>query len=183
MDRWFASDKLFKLFTEHRVYFIARTKSNKRIQLPWGPSWWRIPISEISLLETNVTYREHKLRLVRSVVRPDMKDDEPWFLLTNLPEDITRRQVLNRYKERFEIEEAFKDIKWLNRLEWQRVRKPEVMRNLLLFVCLGWWLLWRYGAKDIYGPKLHPKKQLSWFRTTWEQLQSLLQTPILQLLT
>lgn len=176
MDRWFASDKLFKLLTEHKTYFIARTKGNKRIQLPWDPSWWRIPISEISLLETNGTYREHKLRLVRSVVRPGMKDDEPWFLLTNLPEDITRLQLLNRYAERFEIEEAFKDIKWLNRLEWQRVRKPEVIYSLLLFVFLGWWLLWRHTAKDLGGPKLHPKKQLSWFRQAWEQLQALLQT-------
>ncbi len=28
MDRWFASDKLFQLFTTHGVYFIARTKSD-----------------------------------------------------------------------------------------------------------------------------------------------------------
>jgi len=183
MDRWFASDTLFKLFHEHGVYFIARTKSNKRIQLPWDPSWWRIPISEISLLETMVTYRSHKLRLIRSVIKPGMKDDEPWFLLSNLPEEITRRQALNRYAERFEIEESFKDIKWLNRLEWQRVKKPEVMHSLLLFVCLGWWLLWQYGAKSLPNSKLHPKKQLSWFRLMWEQLQSLLQVPILQLLT
>jgi hypothetical protein len=37
-----------------------------------------------------------------------MKDPEPWFLLTNLPSEgeaaVTRRQVLNRYTERFEIE-------------------------------------------------------------------------------
>lgn len=70
-----------------------------------------------------------------------MKDPEPWSLLTNLPEDITRRMVLHRYAEQFEIEEAFKDVKWLQRLEWQPIRKPEVIRNLLLFVFLGWWLL------------------------------------------
>ncbi len=177
MDRWFASDKLFKLFTANGIYFIVRTKSNKRIQLPWDPSWWRIPIQEISLLETAVTYRSHKLRLIRSEMQPDMKDDEPCFLLTNLPEDKTRRMVLNRYAERFEIEEAFKDIKWLQRLEWQRVRKPEVIRSLLLFVFLGWWLLWRYLTKYDTKTKLHPKKQLSWFRRAWEQLQTLLQAP------
>lgn len=181
MDRWFASDKLFKLFTVRGIYFIARTKSDKRIQLPWDPSWWRIPINEISLLETEVTYRSHKLRLIRSELRPGMKDPEPWFLLTNLPEDITRRQVLNRYAERFEIEEAFKDIKWLQRLEWQRVRKLAVIRSLLLFVFLGWWLLWRYIAKTVPKTKLHPKKQLSWFRLAWEQLQRLLQVPLLLL--
>jgi hypothetical protein len=108
-----------------------------------------------------------------------MKDPEPWFLLTNLPEDITRRMVLNRYAERFEIEEAFKDVKWLQRLEWQRVKKPAVIRTLLLFVFLGWWLLWRYAANDLPKPKYHPKKQLSWFRQAWEYLQHLLRTPLL----
>ena len=178
MDRWFASDKLFQLFTKHGIYFIARTKSDKRVVLPWDPSWWRIPIQEISLLETEVTYRSHRLRLVRSEIRSGMKDPEPWFLLTNLPDDITRRQVLNRYQERFEIEEAFKDVKWLQRLEWQRVRKPEVIRSLLLFVFLGWWLLWRFAVvPTATANKVHPKKKLSWFRQAWEQLQSLLYAP------
>jgi hypothetical protein len=108
-----------------------------------------------------------------------MKEPEPWFLLTNLSEEITRRMVLNRYSERFEIEEAFKDIKWLNRLEWQRVRKPEVIRSLLLFVFLGWWLLWKFVSQDKLINKLHTKKRLSWFRTAWEQLQQLLRVPLL----
>jgi hypothetical protein len=183
MDRWFASDKLFKLFEAYGVYFIARTKSDKRIQLPWDPSWWKIPIQEVSQLELFVTYRTHKLRLVCSELRPDMKDPEPWFLLTNLPEEITRTMVLHRYAERFEIEEAFKDVKWLERLEWQQVRKPEIIRNLLLFTFLGWWLLWRYVTPTVTRQtpqkKLHPKKRLSWFRLSWEELQRLLRTPLL----
>jgi hypothetical protein len=121
--------------------------------------------------------------LIRYELRAGMKDPEPWFLLTNLPDEITRRQVLNRYAERFEIEEAFKDMKWLQRLEWQRVRKPEVIRTLLLFVFLGWWLTWRYVAntlsKEIPQTKLHPKKRLSWFRQAWEYLQRLLRKPLL----
>jgi len=173
MDRWFASDKLFTLFSEYRVYFIARTKSDKLVQLPWDPSWWKEPIHDISHEELPITYHQHKLRLIRSDYNDSMKDPEPWFLLTNLPEEITRRQILNRYAERFEIEEAFKDVKWLQRLKWQRVRKPEVIRSLLLFVFLGWWLLWRYGDKPKQR-QLHPKKQLSWYRHSWEQLQAAL---------
>jgi len=111
MDRWFASDRLFTLFEEQGVFFIARTKSNKLVQLPWNPSWWKEPIHDISHEELAITYRSHRLRLVRSDYQEDMKDPEPWFLLTNLPEAITRRQILHRYAERFEIEEAFKDVK------------------------------------------------------------------------
>lgn len=179
MDRWFASDKLFTLFTEHGVYFISRTKSDKLVQLPWDPSWWKEPIHDISHEELPITYHRHKLQLIRSDYREEMKGPEPWFLLTNLPEEITRRMVLNRYAERFEIEEAFKDIKWLQRLEWQRVRKPEVIQSLLLFVFLGWWLLWRYATNDLPLQKSHPKKRLSWFRQAWEYLQRLLRTPLL----
>lgn len=191
MDRWFASDKLFNLFAKHGAYFIARTKSDKRICLPWDTSWQRTVIQEVSHLELEITYRKHRLRLVRSELRPGMKDPEPWFLLTNLPaptskgapDGLTRRQLLNRYAERFEIEEAFKDLKWLQRLEWQQVRKPEVIRSLLLFSFLGWWLLWRYvsptAGKQTPQKKLHPKKRLSWFRLAWEFLQRLLRTPLL----
>jgi Transposase DDE domain len=181
MDRWFASDKLFKLFEQYGIYFIARTKSDKKIVLPWDPSWWKIPIQEVSHLELFVTYRTRQLRLIRSELRPGMKDPEPWFLLTNLPEEITRRQILNRYKERFEIEEAFKDVKWLERLEWQQVRKEEVIRSLLLFTFLGWWLLWWHRDTGVLlaNAKVHPKKQLSWFRCMWEQLQQQLCLPLL----
>ena len=183
MDRWFASDKLFKLFETYGVYFIARTKSDKLVQLPWDPGWWKEPIHDISHPELPITYRKHKLRLIRSNYNETMKDPEPWFLLTNLPEETTRRQLLNRYAERFEIEEAFKDVKWLQRLKWQQVKKPEVIRTLLLFSFLGWWLTWLYVApaasKAELQRKVHPKKRLSWFRQSWEELQRLLRTPLL----
>lgn len=181
MDRWFASDKLFNLFEGHGAYFIARTKSDKLVQLPWDPSWWKEPIHDISHQELPIAYHGHHLRLVRSDYDEQMKDPEPWFLLTNLPEEITRRKTLHRYAERFEIEEAFKDIKWLERLEWQQVKKPAVIRNLLLFVFLGWWLLWRYTARELPKQTSHPKKRLSWFRQAWEYLQRLLRTPLLPL--
>lgn len=170
MDRWFASDNLFTLFAKHDVYFIARSKGDKLVQLPWDPSWWREPLGDISNEELEVRYRDHQIRFVRSAYKADMKGEEPWFLLTNLPEEMTRTMVLHRYAERFEIEEAFKDIKWLQRLKWQQVRKPGVIRSLLLFAFLGWWLLWRYGDKPSQA-KTHPKKQLSWFRQSWERFQ------------
>jgi hypothetical protein len=182
MDRWFAADKLFELITRHGAYFIARTKSDKKVQTPWDQYWQRSPIREISPLESSVIYRKHRLRLIRSELKIGMKDPEPWFLLTNLldkqtkgdVDGVSRRQLLNRYAERFEIEEAFKDIKWLQRLEWQQIRKPAVIRSLLLFAFLGWWLLWRYGDKQIIAAntRLHPKKRLSWFRLAWEHLQT-----------
>lgn len=77
MDRWFASDKLFTLFEQHGIYFIARTKSDKLVQLPWDPSWWKEPIHDISHEELPITYHGHKLRLIRSGYDEAMKDPEP----------------------------------------------------------------------------------------------------------
>lgn len=190
MDRWFAADRLFVLIASHGYYFIARTKSDKKVQTPWDQYFERSPIREVSPLETLVTYRKHQLRLIRSALKPGMKDPEPWFLLTNLPDKqtkgdangVTRCQLLHRYAERFEIEESFKDLKWLMRLEWQQVRKSDVIRNLLLFTFLGWWLLWRYvrpAANKQAQKRIHLKKQLSWFRQAWEQLQTATQVCLL----
>lgn len=172
MDRWFASDRLFTLFANHGVYFIARSKSDKLVQLPWDPHWWREPLSDLSHEELTIRYHSHELRFVRSAYKDGVKGGEPWFLLTNLPAEITRTMILHRYAERFEIEEAFKDLKWLQRLEWQRIRRPDVIRSLLLFVFLGWWLLWRYSDKQPSPRRTHPKKRLSWFRAAWEEFQA-----------
>ena len=183
MDRWFASDMLFKLFARYQIYFIARSKGDKLVTLPWDPSWWREPLGDMSYKELLVTYRSHQLRFVRSDFRDGMKGNEPWLLLTNLPNEITRTMVLHRYAERFEIEEAFKDVKWLQRLKWHQVKKPAAIRSLLLFTFLGWWLLWRYVlptvTRETHQYKVHPKKRLSWFRQAWEYLQRLLRTPLL----
>lgn len=184
MDRWFASEKIMTLISTSGHYFIARSKSDKLVTLGYDPSWWKEPLGDISNEELPVTYRELTLRFIRSNWNEAMKDDEPWFLLTNLPsrdddqrQGYSRKQILNRYAERFEIEETFKDMKWLQRLEWQQIRKPEVIESLLHFVFLGWLLLWRLEGQHIPKRYKRSKQQLSWFRVTWEKLQVLSRPP------
>lgn len=177
MDRWFASERLMTLILDHNYFFIVRSKSDKLIQMPYDPSWWREPLGDISQEELPIKYRGIDLRFVRSEWHEGMKGDEPWFLLTNLPKEITRRQILNRYTERFEIEEAFKDIKWLQRLEWQQIKKPNVIESLLHFVFLGWWLLWKLEGKDLPKREKYSKHHMSWFRKSWERLQILSRPP------
>ncbi len=188
MDRWFASKRIFDLFARHNIYFIARTKTDKGVRLPWDTSWQRTKILEVSHEEVEIIYCGHELRLIRSTYDEDKRkvtDTEPWFLMTNLPtpsykgasDGFTRLQILNRYAERFEIEEAFKDIKWLNRLEWQQVKKPEVIYSLLMFVFFGRWLIWWVIVPVMKRSKKptreHSKKKLSWFRMAWEYLERL----------
>lgn len=39
MDRWFAAGQLFSLIEAHGYYFIARTKSDRRVITPWDQYW------------------------------------------------------------------------------------------------------------------------------------------------
>jgi hypothetical protein len=175
MDRWYCGPKLFTLVTRHNWYFICRAKYDRRVWVPWEERR-SIPIGEISHYDTVCWYHKRQLRMVRSGLRPGMKQKEPWFLLTNMPEELASRiQVLHRYEERFEIEEAFKDMKWLQRLEWQRVKKVTVVYALLLFIFLGWWLAWflyqQDAALQARQRLTNPKQRLSWFRLVWEELK------------
>lgn len=113
-----------------------------------------------------------------------MKSEEPWFLLTNIPASkLTRQQILRTYARRFEIEEHFKDIKWIEGYEWHQIRKLRVARTVFMFVFFGWWLLLKAyqatQAKHITTHRdVHPKKQLSWFRTIWEHWLRLRLQPV-----
>ena len=177
MDRWFCGPKLFELIIKSHWYFICRAKYDRRVWVPWEERH-SIPVGEISHEETVCWYHGRKLRMIRSNLKPNMKQPEPWFLLTNLPPELaTRTQVIHRYQERFEIEEAFKDIKWLQRLEWQLVKKTSTIQVLLLFIFFSWWLFWSFYRRDkniqTWYRSNHPKKQLSWFRTLWELIKRL----------
>lgn len=176
MDRWFAIPTLLEWLDSEHISFVVRLKANTSVGVPWQAPHLTVPVGEISLPDTPVTYHGHDWRVVRSDVRPNMKVDEPWFLLTNIPpEKMTRQQVLRTYAKRFEIEECFKDVKWVERYEWHRIRKLSVAHTVYMFVFLGWWLLLYAHTHEAINKTstrhTHPKKRLSWFRAIWEWWQ------------
>ncbi len=180
MDRWFASPELLRFLNGEGVKFVCRVVSNRYIEVPWDE---RKRIKDISHEETQCKYAELKLRLVVSKWDPKMKQEEPWFLLTN-DSELTRQQVLNIYAKRFEIEEYFKDLKWIQRYEWTRIKKTEVIGVVMWFAILGWWLfkevMWQVVLKS-RSRKIHPKKRLSFFRVMWEEFYRALWPPGLRL--
>ncbi len=177
MDRWFAIPDLLEYLDSEHIGFVVRLKSGTPVGVPWVEPDRTTVVDEVSPPDTSVTYHGHDWRLVQSDLKPNMKEPEPWFLLTNIPaHKMTRQQILRAYAKRFEIEEHFKDIKWIERYEWHQIRKLSVARTVFMFVFLGWWLLLRaYGAATDHQQtrKTHPKKRLSWFRTIWEYWQRL----------
>ena len=182
MDRWFAIPDLLEWLDREHLGFVVRLKAGTPVGVPWVEPDRTTTVDEVSLPDTPVTYRGHDWRLVQSDLKTHMKEPEPWFLLTNIPvTKMTRQQVLRTYAKRFEIEEHFKDIKWIERYEWHQMRKLETARTVFMFVFLGWWLLLKAYGKVTDHPqtrKTHPKKRLSWFRTIWEYWQRLRSQPI-----
>ena len=172
MDRWFAIPDLLGYLDDEHIGFIVRLKKDTPLGVPWVEPHKTTTAGDVSLTDTPVTYHGHNWRLVRSDLKPGMKEDEPWFLLTNIPpHKLTRQQILRCYARRFEIEEHFKDIKWIEGYEWHRMKKLSVARTVFMFVFFGWWLLLKaYGTAKQHPDerKTHPKKKLSWFRTIWE---------------
>jgi hypothetical protein len=182
MDRWFAIPDLLDWLDSEHLGFVVRLKQDTPVGVPWIEPYKTIPAGEVSLPDTPVTYHGHDWRLVRSDLRSGMKSPEPWFLLNNVPKHkLTRQQVLRTYTKRFEIEEYFKDVKWIERYEWHQMRKLTTARTVFMFVFFGWWLLLKaYGSATNHpqARKTHPKKRLSWFRTIWEYWQRLRSQPL-----
>ncbi len=182
MDRWFAIPDLLGWLESEHLGFVVRLKQDTPLGVPWVEPYLTTTAGEVSLPDAPVTYHGHDWRLVRSDLRPGMESEEPWFLLTNIsPGKMTRQRVLRTYAKRFEIEEYFKDVKWIEKYEWHQMRKLQTARTVFMFVFFGWWLLLKAYGKATDHPetrKTHPKKQLSWFRTIWEYWQRLRSQPL-----
>jgi len=120
----------------------------------------------------------------------DNKDDEPWYILSDLTAD---HRVLSTYGVRFHVEEMFRDFKEFGfRLETTHLRDPQRVSRLLLCVCLahvwlmnaGVWLMnagvWLMNA-GVWVSKRglrrqvdrHRQRQLSYFQIGWRYLQKL----------
>jgi hypothetical protein len=124
MDRWFAIPDLLKYLDGEHIGFVVRLRADTPLGVPWVEPYLTTTAGEVSLPDTPVTYHGHDWLLVRSDLRPQMKEPEPWFLLTNIPASrMTRQQVLRAYAKRFEIEEHFKDVKWIEGYEWHQMKK------------------------------------------------------------
>lgn len=168
-DRWFGSETLMKFCFEHDLFFLFRTKTDKKVEAPIG----KLPIDEIADYDVKITYRGLCLRLIISKLPKGVK--EPWFLLTNLF-DMSRNKLIRRYRYRWEIETAFKDLKWVFCFKKTRVKTISSLANLLLFAALGWYLAYSLtyifsGGLKFFKQKnvTNPKKALSWFRQIFEK--------------
>jgi len=94
----------------------------------------------------------------------------PWAIATN-DQTSTPEQIGQHYYHRFEIEETFRD--WKSGLGFRRARfaRWQSLQVVLSFASVATFLAWEAARQTVMHPRLHPKKQLSFFRQWHERLQ------------
>lgn len=166
-DRGFGNESIVTHLVAEGATFYIRVKAGRYIEF----GGQRQKIQDLKEADTTIRLYGLTLRVVRS--RKDGKNDEPWYILTN-DQASSRNKVVKIYYHRFEIEETFKDMKHIFELKRTRLNKPLSLKVLLWFVSLGIALLYKVTKPTKHGTaanQTNPKKQISWLRQAYEQLQ------------
>ncbi|QQS69774.1 transposase [Candidatus Saccharibacteria bacterium] len=164
-DRGFGNESLVTHLAAEGATFYLRLKGGRCVHLDGQ----RIETKHLSETDVAIQLFGLTLRVIRSP--KSRRAREPWYILTN---DMTasRSKIVRIYYHRFEIEETFKDMKHVFELKRTRLNKPLSLKLLLWFVSLGIALLYRATKPTKqYTARQHPKKQISWIRRGYEELQ------------
>jgi len=164
-DRGFGNESIVTHLQAEGATFYIRMKAGRFVELDGQ----RTEIQQLKTKDATVRLYGLTLRVIRS--SKDGKNDEPWYILTNDHES-SRTRITRIYYHRFEIEETFKDMKHIFELKRTRLNKPLSLKLLLWFMSMGIALLYLV-TKPVKAQmtKAHPKKQTSWLRQAYEQLQ------------
>lgn len=140
LDRGFACEAIARHFSRRGVKFYQRIKAGKRLLGRKGGAKTR----EFGAGRHAVWVYGLRLNLVVTpeptvAQKTSGKAKEPWYIVTNDLE-ASANEVTEIYYHRFEIEEVFKDAKYLFGLETIRFKKTERLVTVVWFVTLGFWL-------------------------------------------
>ena len=164
-DRGFGNESLVTHLAAEGATFYIRLKSGRYVMLDGH----KTTVKRLRDSDAVIQLFGLSLRVVRSP--KSRRADEPWYILTN---DMTssRNKIVQIYYHRFEIEETFRDMKHIWELKRTRLQKPGSLKVILWFVSIGIAILYlvaRPTEKTTHHT--HPKKQTSWLRQAYEQLQ------------
>lgn len=168
-DRGFGNESIVTHLQAEGATFYIRLKAGRFVELDDGETVTRLNVKDLKEKDTAIRLYGLTLRVIRSPKSRRAK--EPWYILTN---DMvsSRNKVVKIYYHRFEIEETFRDMKHIFELKRTRLNKPLSLKLLLWFVSIGIALLYLVASPTRQQQRnTHPKKQLSWLRQAYEQLQ------------
>lgn len=164
-DRGFGNESLVTHLAAEGCTFYIRLKSGRFVEFDGQ----RTEVKQLKEKDTTVQLFGLTLRVVRSPKNRRAK--EPWYILTN-DMSSSRTKIVRIYYHRFEIEETFRDVKHIWELKRTRLNKPNSLKLILWFVSLGIALLYTTTRPTRTQAKhTNPKKQTSWLRQAYEQLQ------------
>jgi len=152
-DRGFESPYLVPFLREQQIPFTMRFKKDKHVL--YGKK--EIPLRNLPWFENDTIVEVYEcvtLRVVRSEKMSERKDSlgivEPWYIITNDYQSSTD-QIIARYYFRFEIEETFKDIKYVFTLKrFYRIKTQQTFTILLWFYVLAVWLAFLLKTTKAY---------------------------------
>ncbi len=164
-DRGFGNRSIVTHLAAANATFYVRLKAGRYVECDGE-------VTEVSSLvdrDTTVHIYGLTLRVVRSPKSRRAK--EPWYILTNDFKS-SRAKIIRIYYHRFEIEETFRDIKHIFEYKRTRLTKPHNLKLILWLVSLGIALLYLETKPTKQTvTSANPKKQTSWLRQAYEQLQ------------
>jgi len=176
-DRGFACPAIIKHLAERGHIFYIRVKGGKHVTVEGDEKSQQA--RSVARNDVRVTVYNFHLRLVTS---DDPKNgNEPWYIITN-DKRSQRTTVIQHYYFRFEIEEFFKDAKWLQGVEHTHFKKIESITTLLWFVLIGWWFFVQIFPELLPFPLKHPHDRISFVRQVFETMQRYKNTLFLSVL-
>jgi Transposase DDE domain len=111
-DRGFGRASFIKFLKEKKIDFVVRVRADVWIRTDQGkPLLLRklVLSPEVGKYFGRISYRSDGVVTGINLIAVVARDSsDPWFLITNLT---GTRQVISLYRQRFEIEEWFKDLK------------------------------------------------------------------------
>jgi Transposase DDE domain len=168
-DRGFGNESLVTHLAAEGCTFYIRLKEGRFVECDGQ----RTGVKTLVDKDATIQLFGLKLRVVRSPKSRRCK--QPWYILTN-DFSSSRDRIVCIYYHRFEIEETFKDMKHIWELKRTRFTRPNSLKTVLWFVSLGIAVLYLV-TKPTKQP--NDKKQISWLRQAYEQLQQAVSASLL----
>lgn len=163
-DRGFGNESLITHLAAEGCIFYVRLKAGRFVEFDSQ----KTVVKQLKDKDATIELFGLTLRVIRSPKSRRAK--EPWYILTN-DFSSSRSKVVKIYYHRFEIEETFRDMKHIFELKRTRLQKPNSLKVILWLVSLGIAMLYLVTKPTKHIGHCHPKKQTSWLRQAYEQLQ------------
>lgn len=164
-DRGFANESIVEHLAHEGATFYIRLKGGNQVECDGQIT----KIQGLGAKDAVVELFGMTLRVIRSP--KSRRAPEPWYILTN-DMNSNRNKVVCIYYHRFEIEEVFKDTKHLFELHHLKFTRPASLKMVLWLVFFGIAILYAVTRPTKQQTKqTQPKKQTSWLRQAYEQLQ------------